>query len=180
MYFLQHCAVSMLEEGWFLSSLKTLCRPWQWDRKNKGSKFRSLSSIMSKLEMAKKSIDKYFFMSDFFTFADGFFAISNFASIDEIPLGCFGGTRIYPTWHFGQMQGCIRSSWELRRSKLPWNCNFLRKMLTEAMPVKVMQICVYLHLLFCQIPIAECLRLLPSIFWWDLTMIFSRIHVLDL
>ena len=30
-------------------------------------------------------------------------------------------------------------------------------MLTEAMPVKVMQICVYLHLLFCQRPIVECL-----------------------
>ena len=119
---------------------------------------------MSKLEMAKKSIGKklpfvkYFFMSDLFTFTDGFFAISNFASIDEITLGCFGGTRVYPTWHFGQMQGCIRSSWELRRSKLPWNCNFLRKMLTEAMPVKVMQICVYLHLLFCPRLIAECLK----------------------
>ena len=65
-----------------------------------------------------------------------FFATSIFAITDEITLGCFGGTRIYPTWHFGQMQGCIRSSWELRRSKLPWNCNFLRKMLTEAMVVK--------------------------------------------
>ena len=74
MYFLQHCAVSMLEEGWFLSSLKTLCRPWQWDRKNKGSKFRSLFSIMSKLEMAKKSICKKLpFGKYFFTFADGFF-----------------------------------------------------------------------------------------------------------
>ena len=38
-------------------------------------------------------------------------------------------------------------------------------MLTEAMPVKVMQICVYLHLSFCQRPIAECLRLLPLMFF---------------
>ena len=38
-------------------------------------------------------------------------------------------------------------------------------MLTEAMPVKVIQICVYLHLLFCQRPIAECLRLLLLFFF---------------
>ena len=112
MYFLQHCAVSMLEEGWFLSSLKTLCRPWQWDRKNKGSKFRSHFFYYVKTWNGKKNLlaKNCHLVIIFFHFQMDFFAISNFASIYEIILGCFGGTRIYPTWHFGQMQGCIRSS----------------------------------------------------------------------
>ena len=128
---------------------------------------------MSKLEMAKKICwQKIAIWEVFFHISRWiFFCHFKFCQYRWNHFGLFWWHKNLPNLTFWPNARMYKIQLELRRSKLPWNCNFLRKMLTEAMPVKVIQICVYLHLLFCQRPIAECLtRCLSVIDFWNVNL----------